>query len=326
MESQINHRELKAYCAEVANKILKGKENHPKFVSGKELLSWSGIQQADHFVLAEIFDSWDEQMKNSRSRFFDYEDPEVLLAEKKYASKLSFHIKVPSEDLVGLYEKALEKTLVFFFFPDLFLLSEFEGSKEHFSRAFKYLKFYPDECRDIQQRLDSGEDLKQAIENQEFGEEDQASIISFEKYVPFDPEIFVPKQIPGNEPVRDQIEQEPTVGSIRDTQTKVFEKFKKTPSLGEKFNTDVLLHEESEEGHSNVIDLRNLGLNEKLYFSKQFFGGNKFQFEEFLGLILSADSFHDAREKFNTHPELSLSGKDGMDARNRFLSGLELCF
>lgn len=326
MESQINHQELKAYCAEVADRILKGKENHPKFVSGKELLSWSGIQQADHFVLAEIFRSWDEQMKNSRSRFFDYEDPEVLEAQKKYVNKLSFHIKVPSEDLVGLYEKALEKTLVFFFFPDLFLLSEFEGSEEYFSRTFKYLKFYPNECRDIQQRIASGEGLKQAIESQEFGEEDQASIISFEKYVPFDPEIFVPRQSPENESATEEVDVEPTVGSTRDNQTKVFEKFKKTPSLGEKFNTDVLLHEENEEEHPNVIDLRNLGLNEKLYFSKQFFGGNKFQFEEFLGLILSADSFHDAREKFNTHPELSLSGKEGMEARNRFLSGLESCF
>jgi hypothetical protein len=313
MEAQINHTEIKAYCQDVAKKMITEKLSGKDFLSGKELLGFSGIEQTDRFIIRAVFKAWNNQLEKAKSQYFDNENSEVLELLKTYGNKLSFHIKIAKKDLFSLLEEALEKTLIFFFIPDSFLLNEYSQAPipmDAFVDDLAYLRFYQEECKSLKTKLEKGEEFKNALSKQEFGDEDQQNIISLERFKEFEPEnIF-----------RVTVEDEEKSMS---KQGKVFENFEKEPSIHEKFETKNGKEEEYEESEFEKLDLKNLGLNEKIYFSKQFFGGNKIEFEEFVGGLLDSDSFHQAREKFNTYSKLKLSGKEGMEARNRFLTALE---
>ncbi len=320
MENQINRKGIEDYCAEVAELIISKRGEGKKSFSGEDLKKLSGIKQADRFVLEQIFSSWEEQMLQSRSEYFNYDNEQIKKAGKDYANALSYHIDLDPGQTRELYTLALEKALIFFFLPDLFLLNEFGSSKDPkaaLKKGAPYLVFYTKECREIMKRLEEGMDFESAVADQEFGEEDQSGIISIEQYKELEPEIIFANQEEkqGNGPEADQAGPK-----------KIFEKFEKEPSVLEKFEKTIDQAGFVIETEETALILNNLGLNEKLYFSKQFFSGNKFVFDEFLELILKADSLHDAREKFNAHPEIDLHGQDGMDARNKFFDALERHF
>ena len=318
MENQINKKEIEKYCSELAGRILDQAAQGKERITGNDLKDLSGVKQADRFVLKQIFSSWQSQMEASRSDYFDYDNEEVDKAMKTFANALSFHISLDRDQALSLYKTALQKALIFFFLPDLFLIDEYgEDFDPASSLKFDapYLVFYKKECEEILKKLSQGMDFDQVVSQQEFGDEDQSGIIAIEKYKEFDPEIIL---IPESS--------DATTSANGESQMKVFEKFDKEPSVMEKFDKPNPRPGLTAETEEMVIDLNNLGLNEKLYFSKHFFGGNKFQFEEFLTKILSSDSFHDAREKFNSDPDINLHGKEGMDARNKFFGSLEKCF
>ncbi len=341
METQINSNELKSYCRDVAEILIK-KNLNSESLNGNQVIGFSGLDQVDRFILKEVFKSWEVQMEQSKSPYFDFEHPEVNSAFKEFANKLSFHIRIPKSKLSEILEKAIEQTLVFFFFPDHYLSQSYGGSgNAAFQREKKYHVFYSSELDTLTGGLKAGKQVEDVLSGIEFGEEDQSGIVPLETIKELDLEKifqversqiekseeqeFVEQEVAAEEPVFQEVveEQQPASEPV---QGKVFEKFEKETNLHEKFAGNNTKSEDDQEEGYDPMDLRNLGLNEKLYFSKSFFGGNKFQFEEFLQKILNSDSLHQAREKFNADDNIQLEGKEGMEARKRFFSALEKCF
>lgn len=82
-----------------------------EYIHGKEILSFSPIEQVNYFVLFELFSRWQKEAARLESPYFDYAQPEVKTAMEQFMNTLSRHMRVRREDFEPVVAAAAEATL-----------------------------------------------------------------------------------------------------------------------------------------------------------------------------------------------------------------------
>lgn len=99
--------------------------NEKDFMTGKDILQATKIDQVNFFILKILFNEWKREMNELKSPYFDYNDADVKKAMEALGEKLSFHIHIKKEVFVSLLEKAFEQYVDFLNNPFQFILNDF---------------------------------------------------------------------------------------------------------------------------------------------------------------------------------------------------------
>jgi hypothetical protein len=213
MDEKISLEAIAAYGDAYADRISKGFFSSKNKISGKEILSLSGVPQVNMFVIRELLVAWREETKRIRSPYFDYDHAEVKDALDNLMSVLSNHISVDQEYFVPLLKKAVRQTLLVIFNPYDFFSLLITGKNNRvdlaqFREEIKYLKINKAPLTRLVQKLEeknvaeiSGNEafaiLDQILEEVSFTPEDlEPHIRQFSMTLPLDPASFFPEKEP----------------------------------------------------------------------------------------------------------------------------------
>jgi hypothetical protein len=92
-------------------------------ITGKQILSFSDVQQINLFVLSRLFSSWQQETGRLQSPYFDYTVPEVQEALQQFMNTVSRYISVRREHFTPLVAQATESTLKLLLTPREFFRS-----------------------------------------------------------------------------------------------------------------------------------------------------------------------------------------------------------
>jgi len=147
MEQQTeNTVDLESYFFSVTDHFIYNFFSKEKeIISGKEILKLTPVKQINVFILERLFEEWEKEKNNLKSRFFDYDHPEVRSLLEKLANTLSHHIQVKQDDVATfLYDATvktheLSKDFPTFIATHYFIKGETLLDKEAFLKRCKYV-------------------------------------------------------------------------------------------------------------------------------------------------------------------------------------------
>lgn len=111
MTGKFKPEQLRAYSTRFAQVVTEKFFSAKTRITGKEILSFTPVQQINLFIIRELMVHWEAESARLKSPWFDYEDSEVREALAKFRNTLSNHISVARQDLLPLVEKAVNDTL-----------------------------------------------------------------------------------------------------------------------------------------------------------------------------------------------------------------------
>ena len=82
-----------------------------EYIYGREILSFSPVEQVNYFVLFQLFSQWQKEAARLQSPYFDYAQPEVKAAMEQFMNTLSRHMKVRRGDFEPVVASATEAAL-----------------------------------------------------------------------------------------------------------------------------------------------------------------------------------------------------------------------
>lgn len=145
MEDKISLQAIQKYSQQYTRKVLDRFFVDKQFISGKELLSLSEVEQINLFIIQNLFRTWKTEMQKIRSPYFDYEAEAVQEAQQQLANVLSRHIKISKNYLEPLVVQATQHTLQdvlnpYDFFSRLITGNQNKLELDRFKEDLKYLK------------------------------------------------------------------------------------------------------------------------------------------------------------------------------------------
>ena len=145
MENKLNREGIKNYSERftdtIVDRFFEGKER----ISGKEILDLQPIQQVNLFVIKNLFKHWQKETSKLKSRYFDYEHPEVKEALQEFMNAISQHISISKPDFIPLFQGATEETVLLIFSPydfytHLLEMNDHSLKVDDLKRIMKYVK------------------------------------------------------------------------------------------------------------------------------------------------------------------------------------------
>lgn len=117
MDEKISLAAIAQYADTYAERVTKAWFVDKDRITGSEILSFSGIQQVNLFIINELFKTWKEETKKVKSPYFDYDHPDVVEALDNLMNILSRNIVVTQAHFLPLVKKAVNQTLLITFTP-----------------------------------------------------------------------------------------------------------------------------------------------------------------------------------------------------------------
>jgi hypothetical protein len=193
MDEKISLEAIALYGDSFADKLLKQFFNGKEQITGKEVLSFSTINQINLFVLRELFRAWKEETKKHRSVYFDNDHPEVKEALGVYMGVVSNHILIDEPRFAPLLKKAVSHTLLAIFNPYDFFSILISGKNNKldvaaFREEIKYQKINKAPLERMLQKLEQ-QDIKEIAGNEAFAILDQ--ILEEVNFTPEDVEEYI---------------------------------------------------------------------------------------------------------------------------------------
>ena len=112
MTPKLDLAAIETYAKQYASKICDDFFATNQSVSGQQLLSLSGVQQVNLFVVSSLFDKWKTETNALRSPYFNFEDEQVQKALATFMNTLSKSIAVKRDAFEPLLAEATSNTLV----------------------------------------------------------------------------------------------------------------------------------------------------------------------------------------------------------------------
>jgi hypothetical protein len=286
MDEKISLEAIALYGDTYAEKLLEKFFSDKERISGQEILSLSGVQQVNLFIIRELFKAWREEIKKLKSPYFDYQHNDVKEALETFMNVLSKHISIDRAHLSPLLKKSVSQTLLVIFNPYDYFSMIVSGPNNKmdvpsFREEMKYLRINKAPLEKLLQRLDdqsvkeiSGNEafsiLDQILEEVNFTPEDLDGYIEqFSAVVRLDPEKFYYKK-PEEPVIAQKIKTERS--TLHDS---LLEESK--PTLGDNFRKIDRIKDR-------------LTINQKFMFTKVLFHGD---FESFSKAIDELDTLTD---------------------------------
>ena len=117
MESKLLDSGIQDYSTKFARKICDEFFQDQETISGSQILNLTSIEQINLFTIRTLYHSWSQQMSQSKSPFFDFQDQHVQQALKQLLNILSRKIKVDREHFEPVVNKAVSDTIRLVFSP-----------------------------------------------------------------------------------------------------------------------------------------------------------------------------------------------------------------
>ncbi|HPH47033.1 MAG TPA: hypothetical protein PLJ60_02725 [Chryseolinea sp.] len=213
MDEKISLEAIALYADAYADKVLKNFFASKDKITGKEILSLCNVQQANLFIIRELFRTWKEDTRKFKSPYFDFEQADVKEALENFMGVLSNNISIDQPHFAPLLKKAVSQSLLVIFDPYDFFSIIVTGKNNKlevapFREEIKYLKINKAPLERMLEKLDekgvkeiSGNEafaiLDQILEEVNFNPEDVEEYIEkFSSVVPLEPNRFyVSKEI-----------------------------------------------------------------------------------------------------------------------------------
>jgi hypothetical protein len=195
MDEKISLEAIALYADAYADKVLKIFFASKDKITGKEILSLCNVQQANLFIVRELFKTWKEDTKKFKSPYFDFEHPDVKEALENFMGALSNNISIDQAHFAPLLKKAVSQTLLVIFDPYDFFSMMVTGKNSKlevapFREEIKYLKVNKAPLERMLQKLEA-KGVKEISGNEAFAILDQ--ILEEVNFNPEDVEEYIEK-------------------------------------------------------------------------------------------------------------------------------------
>ena len=142
MSFKINRNKLETYSQELTEKISDEFFKAKNRINGDEIRNLTAIPQINVFILFNLFERWKEETEKLKSPFFDYDCPAVSTALSNFLNILSNNISISREAFKPILFKSILETLTWVFFPDDYILAQYNSGKlNNLSKIKDYIKY-----------------------------------------------------------------------------------------------------------------------------------------------------------------------------------------
>jgi hypothetical protein len=307
MDEKISLEAIALYGDSYADKVLKQFFTGKDQITGKEILSFSSVNQINLFILRDIFKNWKEETRKQKSPYFDNDHPEVKEALANYMSIVSNHILVDQAYFGPLVKKAVSQTLLVIFNPYDFFSMLITGKNNKlevapFREEIKYLKINKAPLERMLEKLEEkkvrelpGNEafaiLDLILEEVNFNPEDVDGYIQkFSEVLPLNPERFYVSQTPKHKtsppPPERKIERNEPLGSGASVHEKLTSS--QQPALMDNLRKIASIKE-------------SLSINQKFMFTKVLFYGDFDSFSRAIDEIDKLTDFNSAVKYLEQH-------------------------
>src|SRR5690606_26473297 len=144
MEDKYNQLSLEQYSRNLAKQLCDRYFASQETINGQQLIAFSPVKQINLFVIKELLISWNREMANLQSPFFDFEDDDVKTALKQFMNVLSRKILIRRPHFEPLLQKAILDTFTLVLnpvssFDEKFLQTQEEVTPAKLQDHLKYL-------------------------------------------------------------------------------------------------------------------------------------------------------------------------------------------
>jgi hypothetical protein len=193
MDDKISQEAITQYSTAYANKLLDAFFQNKNTISGKEILSFSDVQQVNLFIVRELFRTWREETKKLKSPYFDYHHPDVKSALETFMNVLSKYISIERKNFEPLVKNSVLQTLLVIFTPYDYFSSIISGNSNKldvslFKEELKYLRINKAPLEQMLKKLEE-QHRTELPGNEAFGVLDQ--ILEEVHFTPEDPDPYI---------------------------------------------------------------------------------------------------------------------------------------
>ena len=110
MEDKYNQLSLEQYSRNLARILSDRYFAANQTINGQQLITFSPVKQINLFIIKELLVSWNKEMANLKSPYFDFEDLDVKDALKQFMNVLSRKILIKRPHFEPLLQKAIQDT------------------------------------------------------------------------------------------------------------------------------------------------------------------------------------------------------------------------
>jgi hypothetical protein len=170
MENNLNQKVIRRYSQDLAGKVVSSFFSNNTQVDNTTILEVTPIKQVNLFVVKNLFDQWQREIRQLRSPFFNYHSPKVQEAMDQLKNALSRSIAIKKEDYQPLLEKSVEETLrlilsPYDYYKDLLGVEEEFLTQDYLHTTSKYIKINPFIMEALLSRIDNEENMDLSREN-----------------------------------------------------------------------------------------------------------------------------------------------------------------
>ena len=135
---------LKNFLEAILKKIKNNSLIKNEHFSGKEILEYTDIYQINLFILKNIFEEWEQNIKKNKSSYFNYDSEEVRYISREYSNILSKNISINDIQINDLALDAIQDYILLILKPFEFFSKEFErfDNKISIKNIEKRKKYY----------------------------------------------------------------------------------------------------------------------------------------------------------------------------------------
>lgn len=108
------------YSAHVANDLSDHFFENNSMITGPQLIQFTEIKPLNWLILKRLFFQWEEEIKRWKSPYFDYQQPDVIEAQKVFFNRASQHISIQKSDFRPLVHYAITELLALLIAPEEF--------------------------------------------------------------------------------------------------------------------------------------------------------------------------------------------------------------
>lgn len=159
MALMVNQKKVELYSVGFAKVLADNFFVNHDVIKGKDIASFSDIEQINFFIFENLFNKWNEEIAKLESPYFDYDEDKVQQALNDFMNALSFHISMKRDDFEPLLISAITDTIYFAVDPYSFIkegyFSEDNGSLtlDEIKQLSKYIKINKSVVLDLVKEL-----------------------------------------------------------------------------------------------------------------------------------------------------------------------------
>ncbi|MBN8577811.1 MAG: hypothetical protein J0L66_12770 [Cytophagales bacterium] len=111
MDERIKLKAIEHYAIQAANQLAEGFFSRKARITGPEILSLCEVKQVNFFILHDLLTTWQQEVQNFKSPYFDYDAKPVAEALSQFQNTLSNHISIGKSDFLPLLKRGISQTL-----------------------------------------------------------------------------------------------------------------------------------------------------------------------------------------------------------------------